>query len=87
MNSRQHSISLENRNNLNITAVDEVLNFDESLVSLAVGDAVLNISGENLSVKNLSLECGEITVGGNVTAMVYFDNSSAKKRFSLFNRK
>ena len=87
MNSKQHFISLESRNTLNITAVDEVLSFDETLVSLAVGDSVLNISGDNLSIKNLSIDWGDITVNGFVTAMVYFDNSSGKKRFSLFGRK
>lgn len=87
MNSKKHSLSLESRNILNITAVDEVISFDETLISLAVGESVLNISGEDLSIKNLSIDCGDITVNGFVTALVYFDGSSNKKRFSLFGRK
>ena len=87
MNSKKHSLSLESRTILNITAVDDVLSFDESLVSLAVGDCVLNVSGENLSVKNLSLDCGDISVSGLITAVVYFDNRAPKKRFSLFGSK
>ena len=87
MNAKKHSLSLESRNVLNITAVDEVVSFDEDLVSLAVGDSILNISGENLSVKNLSIDCGDITVNGFVTAMVYFENTPRKKRFSVFGQK
>lgn len=87
MNSKKHSLNLESRNSLSITAVDDVLSFDEGLISLAVGDNVLNISGEGLSIKSLSIDCGDITVNGFITAMVYFDNSREKKRFSLFGRK
>jgi sporulation protein YabP len=84
MNSKIHSLSLESRTKLNVTAVDEVLSFDEELVALAVGDSVLNISGENLSIKNLSIDCGDVSVTGNITAMVYFANPPSKKRFGLF---
>lgn len=86
MNSKKHCLSLDSRSCLNITSVDDVISFDETLVSLAVGENVLNISGEGLSVKNLSLENGEITVNGKISAMVYFDDSPKKKRFSFLGR-
>lgn len=86
MNSKKHQITLESRALLNVTAVEEVLSFDESSVSLSLGETVLNISGEGLSVKNLSLENGEITVIGKIDAVVYFEDSPRKKRFGLFGR-
>ncbi len=82
----KHSLSLDSRSSLNITAVDDVLSFDETLVSLSVGEAVLNVSGEGLSIKNLSLEDGNVTVNGKISAIVYFDDSPRKKRFSIFGR-
>ena len=84
MNAK-HSISLVS-DILNITAVDDVVSFDETLVSLSVGETLLNISGEGLSIKNLSLENGEITINGKIAAIVYFDDAPRKKRFSLFGR-
>ena len=84
MNAK-HSFSLVS-DILNITAVDDVVSFDETLVSLSVGETLLNISGEDLSIKNLSLENGEITINGKITAIVYFDDAPRKKRFSLFGR-
>ncbi len=86
METKKHNLSLVSRSELNITAVDDVLSFDETLVSLAVGGSVLNISGEGLSIKNLSLENGNVTVGGTVNAMVYFDDTPKKKRLGLFGR-
>ena len=39
-----------------------------------------------LSGINLSLENGDVTVNGNITAIVYFDDTPRKKRFSIFGR-
>lgn len=86
MNTKKHFLSLDSRNELNITSVDDVLSFDDSLISLAVGETVMNISGEGLSIKNLSIENGDITVNGLVSAIVYFDNTPKKKRFSFLGR-
>lgn len=81
MDTKKHTLFLDSRSALNITAVDEVVSFDEGLVTLSVGETVVNISGEELSIKNLSLENGEVTVNGKIGAIVYFDGSSRKKRF------
>jgi sporulation protein YabP len=83
MNQKKHTLTLDSRNILNITAVDDVISFDETLVSLAVGENLLNISGEGLTIKNLSLENGDVSVNGNIQAIVYFDDSPKKKRFSF----
>lgn len=77
----KHSISLENRSYLKATAVDDVISFDETLVSLSVGDMILNISGNDLSIKNLSVENGEIAVTGEISAVAYFGNTPKKGFF------
>ena len=56
MNTKTHSLVLESRNKLSLTAIDEVISFDEDTVSLAVGETVLTITGEGLLVKNLSID-------------------------------
>ncbi|MBR5859682.1 MAG: YabP/YqfC family sporulation protein [Clostridia bacterium] len=80
MNTKKHTLVLESRSALSITEVDDVISFDETLVSLQIGENILNISGEELSIKNLSLENREITVNGNISAVVYFDESPRKRR-------
>ncbi len=84
MNPKTHTMFLDSRSTLNITAVDDVVSFDEGLVTLSVGETVVNISGEELSIKTLSLENGEVTIEGKISAIVYFDGSPRKKR--LFGR-
>lgn len=75
-----HALSLSDRKVLKITAVTEVLTFDETTVSMAIGDTVLNISGNELSVSSLSLENGEVTVCGSVDAIVYLDGAKTGSR-------
>ncbi len=87
MNSKKHTLMLDSRASLLITAVDDVISFDETLVSLSVGESVLNISGDGLSIKNLSIENGDITVNGNISALVYFDNTPRKKRLNIFGKR
>ncbi len=86
MDIKKHSLSLDTRSKLSITAVDDVLSFDETLVSLSVGSSVLNISGEELSITNLSLENGDVSLSGKISAMVYFDEAPRKKRLGFFGR-
>ncbi|MBO4453058.1 MAG: YabP/YqfC family sporulation protein [Clostridia bacterium] len=86
MNNSRHSVNLDSRSSLRVCAVDDVISFDENLVSLAVGDTVLEIGGEGLSVKNLSLENGELCVTGRIDSLVYFDGTPRKKRFGLFGK-
>lgn len=82
---KKHTLTLDTRSKLEITAVDDVVSFDETMISLSVGESTLNISGEELSIKNLSLENGEIAVEGNIGAIVYFDEP-LRKRKKLFSR-
>jgi sporulation protein YabP len=75
-----HTLSLSDRRVLKITAVSEVLSFDETGVTMSVGDLLLTVSGSGLSVSNLSLENGEVTVCGMVDAVVYMEDGKKNKK-------
>lgn len=80
----KHALTLSDRRILKVTSVTEVLTFDESSVSMSVGDTVLSISGTDLSVSSLSLEDGEVTVCGMIDAIVYLDGTKRKKGIGRF---
>lgn len=84
MNTTAHSLTMSDRKVVKITAVSEVLSFDEMTVSMAVEDCILTVSGKELSVSSLSLENGEVTVCGIVDAIVYLDGNKRKKGFGRF---
>ncbi len=66
-----HTLTLKERQALNMTGVTEVKSFDEHAVSLHTALGVLTIHGEDLQLKNLSLDGGQLSVTGKITALLY----------------
>lgn len=66
-----HRLSLNERKELTVTGVTEVVSFDEEAVILKTSLGTLNVHGRQLQLKNLSTNGGQVEVSGNVTALIY----------------
>ena len=66
-----HHLSLDGREHLVISGVEEVERFDEESIILTTNMGELEIRGEGLHIEKLSLEGGELHVEGTVTALIY----------------
>ncbi len=66
-----HKLTLDERKKLTISGVNEVVSFDETAVVLKTGRGNLLVRGENLHLKTLSLDGGQVAVDGTVTALIY----------------
>lgn len=66
-----HKLTLNERKSLTMTGVNEVISFDENTVFLTTTLGRLEIQGENLQLKNLSLEGGQVAVEGDISALYY----------------
>jgi len=66
-----HKLTLNERRQLTMTGVSEVVSFDESAVILRTDLGTLRIHGKDLQLKNLSLEGGQVAVDGTVSALIY----------------
>ena len=66
-----HRLALDNRKQLTVTGVTEVVSFDENAVMLRTGQGDLLIQGSGLQLRQLSLDGGQVAVDGTVAAMVY----------------
>lgn len=66
-----HKLVLSERKNLTMTGVTEVVSFEENAVILQTSLGQLTVHGQNLQLKMLSPEGGEVAVEGTVTAFVY----------------
>ena len=78
------SATLTGRSFLALTGVNEVLSFDDELVSLDSQGAVLTVGGQGLSIVKLSLENGEVNIAGRIDAIVYSDEQPKRRLFSKF---
>ena len=64
-------LTLKDRQKLTVTAVTEVVSFDETAVVLQTGLGVLMVHGQGLQLKELSVEGGQTCVEGTISALVY----------------
>ena len=66
-----HKLTLNERRQLSMTGVSEVVSFDDSAVILRTQLGTLNIHGKDLQLKTLSLEGGQVAVDGTISALIY----------------
>ena len=66
-----HKLTLNERRQLTMTGVSEVVSFDESAVVLRTDLGILTVHGKDLQLKTLSLEGGQVAVDGAVSALIY----------------
>ena len=66
-----HRLTLNERRQLSMTGVSEVVSFDENAVVLRTELGTLVIQGKELQLKTLSTEGGQVAVEGHVAALVY----------------
>lgn len=72
-----HKLTLNERKNFTLTGTAEVITFDESTVVLKTALGILNIQGQNLHLKNLSPENGQVVIEGQITALFYEEPRAA----------
>ena len=66
-----HKLQLSERKVLTMTGVTEVVSFDETAVVLQTSLGLLIVQGQQLQLKNLSLEGGQVAVEGDINALSY----------------
>ena len=66
-----HKLTLQQREHLTMDAVTEVLRFDENLIALKTQLGELTIQGQDLRLKTLSAEGGQLAVTGHICALIY----------------
>lgn len=66
-----HKLTLDERKKLTMTGVTEVVSFDESAVVLHTSLGTLVVQGQQLQLKTLSEEGGQVAVEGQVGALHY----------------
>ena len=66
-----HRLTLEERSRLTMTGVTEVVSFEDTYVVMRTTLGTLTVQGQDLQLKNLSAEGGQVAVEGKVSALVY----------------
>lgn len=73
-----HNIILESRKKISISAVEEIISFNDEEIVLATQMGVLEITGRELNINKLSVDSGETVITGNLISLKYIDNNLEK---------
>lgn len=68
---QEHSLQLKQRRKLSITGVTEVISFEDTAIVLQTSTGDLIVQGQELKLKTLSQEGGQVSVEGTVSALIY----------------
>lgn len=76
---KHHDLRMQNRKLLDITGVSNVESFDSEEFLLQTELGHLTIRGQNLHIKNLSLEEGLLSIEGSISSLIYLDPGAQSK--------
>ena len=66
-----HKLTLNERKTLTMNGVSEVVSFDEDCVVLRTELGTLVVQGQELKLRQLTLEGGNVAVEGQIDSLVY----------------
>ena len=81
-----HKILLSGRKQVELSGVREVISFDAKEVVLNTQMGILFVRGDDLSVKRLTVEKGEVDLEGRIDSMIYSEKAGTGKEESLIKR-
>ncbi|MBR6967671.1 MAG: sporulation protein YabP [Ruminococcus sp.] len=70
---QNHNIILEDRKSLSISGITDVDSFDEREISLYTQLGELTVQGRELHIDAMSVETGDMTITGDIWALIYGD--------------
>lgn len=70
---QNQNLILQNRKNLSISGITDVDSFDEKAICLYTQLGELTIQGKELHIDSMSVETGDMTITGDIWAIVYGD--------------
>ena len=81
-----HRLLVQDRKKAEVTGVTEVVSFDKKEIILETVDGVLCFEGDELHVKRVTLERGEVDLEGRICGMLYQESGRDKAAGSLLSR-
>ncbi len=83
---KKSNLYIEDRNNLTLDGVQEVISFNEEQIQLDTNYGKLIIKGENLKMNKLDVVNGNISICGKINSLVYSYNDKPKDKDTILRR-
>lgn len=74
---KAHSVSMEDRCKMNVTGVEDVESFDESVIVMNTSQGDLIVRGSGLHIGKISLDVGQLSVEGVINELSYEEKQAS----------
>ena len=81
-----HKLEMQNRIHLDLTGITEVVSFDNKEIELETIEGAVRFAGEDLHVKRLTLEKGEVELEGRICEIIYHESRKEKTAGGVLSR-
>ncbi len=78
--SAHQEINLKNRSELEIKGINKIESLNESEFVISTNLGVLIVTGEDLEMKHLDIEKGNIWIKGHINSLIYKDGEIKKEK-------
>ena len=76
---RPHKVTIEGRERITVTSVDDIDSFNEREVIFLTGFGMMTVLGEDLHIARLNLEEGGLSVEGRIQTVDYADHEEQRR--------
>lgn len=80
-NLKEHKITMDSRERLEVIGVEDVDSFDENEIRIYTTEGLLTINGRDLRMSRLNVENGELMVEGEIDGINYSNVEMQKGGF------
>ncbi|MCQ2490203.1 MAG: sporulation protein YabP [Ruminococcus sp.] len=70
---KDHGMIIENRKKMSVSGITDVDSFDEKAICLYTELGELTVQGRELHIDTMSVETGDMTISGEIWAVIYGD--------------
>jgi len=84
--AKPHTVTMENRSIMSVTGVEDVESFDENEIVMNTAQGDLIVRGSGLHISKISLDVGELKVGGLITELSYEETAPSGSVWSRLFR-
>lgn len=84
--TRNHSIKIENRNQITVTSVDDIESFNEEKVVILTGMGTLTVIGTDFKISRLNVDDGQLIIDGEIDELHYSDSVRDNKESGFFGK-
>lgn len=80
-NFSNHSLSVNERNSVDMTGVTEVISFDDVTVNIKTNMGKLSVKGEKLHITVFDESIGLLKISGYIHGIIYLSESKSSSGF------